>query len=271
MTDLINADVEAQENETPEVEEEIGEGTGEETPPKDDTPADSSYSKNVQARINVLTKQRTQAETGKLEAESKLAEYEAREKAGPRPIPPDPNNFQDEAGVIDSSKYQTQLSTYEDKLHEWRQTQTSTPDKPPESNAADLEQAHKEFSTRAESLRAANPDFDEVTNREVFTDEMRDVMFSSDVGPQMAYYLGSNEEEAMRIGNLPHDEMLMELGAIQGRIKAPPNKREISEAPEPLNTLHGNAPAEKDPEKMSTDEWMEHEKKRQIKKMGLSP
>ena len=65
--------------------------------------------------------------------------------------------------------------------------------------------------------------------------------------------------------------MNQELGKLKAKFSAPPDKRSVSGAPEPITPVDGNATPEKDPEKMTTAEWMANERKQTIDKLKKAP
>jgi len=75
---------------------------------------------------------------------------------------------------------------------------------------------------------------------------------------KVLYWLGKDEnfDEAARIAALPATKMAIELTRLSGTVGKSLAKP-VSNAPAPITPVDGSsAPIEKDPEKMSTDEWM---------------
>ena len=79
------------------------------------------------------------------------------------------------------------------------------------------------------------PDFDQVVNspEAAFTDQMAEQLRISEAGPQIAYHLAKNRDEAMRVAGLSERDMIREFGRIEERLSKPPPRR-VSQAPEPL-------------------------------------
>lgn len=106
------------------------------------------------------------------------------------------------------------------------------------------------------------------------TPVMADTIRTSDVGPDVAYYLGSNPREAERIAALAPFLQAKEIGKLEAKMLSnPPVKRSTSAPPPiaPVNARGGNTSAydTTDPRSiktMSTSEWIEAERQRQIKK-----
>lgn len=124
------------------------------------------------------------------------------------------------------------------------------------------------FVERAGPVKQRHPDFDQVVSQPVFTPAMQEAIFESEQGPEVAYFLATNKGEADRIAGLDAPRMLREIGRLEGRFSSP-GGRHISEAPPPITPLAGTAGApEKDPENMTTAEWMAWNRQQDIAKMN---
>jgi hypothetical protein len=77
---------------------------------------------------------------------------------------------------------------------------------------------------------------------------------TSDVGPDVAYYLGQNKALAAQIANLNPVEQARAIGRIEATISAP-HPRQTTTAPPPINPVRGKAAPGKSPEEMSPDEY----------------
>ncbi len=103
------------------------------------------------------------------------------------------------------------------------------------------------------------PDFQQsVTNLQMLG-AMRPEILSTvlEVGEKDAhkvlYQLGKDPDEASRILNLSPVRMAVELAKLSSAAPKPPV---VSKAPQPIAPISGSAQAEKNPEKMSTSEWL---------------
>lgn len=92
------------------------------------------------------------------------------------------------------------------------------------------------YEERAAKLRETAPDFDSVVGDPSLkiTPLMAEVIRESDIGPQVAYHLGTNRSEAERIASLPPHRQAAELGRIEAR---------LTEQPKPAATLKPIPPA----------------------------
>ena len=126
------------------------------------------------------------------------------------------------------------------------------------------------FENRAEKLRSVLPDFDAVAKSPEMIELYRhpqmapivDALHESEVGPQLAYYLGKNPGEAYRLANLPWPSALRELGRLEAKVTTETATRKVSQAPEPINPIGSGANmTEKALEDMTTDEFIAHRRK----------
>jgi hypothetical protein len=103
---------------------------------------------------------------------------------------------------------------------------------------------------------------------------MAETIQSSDVGPEIAYYLGSNPKDADRISRLPALAQAKEIGKIEAKLASDPPVRRTTSAPAPISPVTARtsgSPAydTTDPRSiktMSASEWIEADRARQVKK-----
>jgi len=136
-----------------------------------------------------------------------------------------------------------------------------------------LEQYHE----KEEEARAKYDDFEQVAYNPKLpiTDVMAQTIQASDIGPEMAYYLGSNPKEAERISRLSPFLQAEEIGKIEAKLSDNPPFKKTSNAPAPIAAVTArtsSSPAfdTTDPrsiQSMSTSQWIEAERQRQIKKL----
>jgi hypothetical protein len=134
------------------------------------------------------------------------------------------------------------------------------------------------YHDREEEARNKYDDFEQVAyNPSVrITDVMAETIRASDVGPDVAYYLGANPKEADRISRLSPFMQAKEIGKIEVRLTDNPPVKRTTSAPAPITpvTARGsnNNPSfdTTDPrsiKNMSTSEWIEAERARQMRKL----
>jgi hypothetical protein len=132
------------------------------------------------------------------------------------------------------------------------------------------------YHDREEEARAKYDDFEQVAyNPNVpITNVMAETIQASDIGPDVAYYLGSNPKEADRISRLSPYLQAKEIGKIEVRLTDNPPTKKTSSAPAPIAPVTARGGTGKvmdttDPrsvKEMSTSDWIEAERMRQIKK-----
>lgn len=132
------------------------------------------------------------------------------------------------------------------------------------------------FHEREEEARNKYDDFEQVAYNPKLpiTNEMAQTIQASEVGPDMAYYLGSNPKEAERISRLSPLLQAKELGKIEAKLSDNPPVKKTSSAPPPIAPVTARSSGSPsfdttDPrsvKNMSTSEWIEAERQRQIKK-----
>jgi len=103
-----------------------------------------------------------------------------------------------------------------------------------------VQEVENKWTERLTEAREKIPDFQEVlrTTTAPVSDAMIVVMKDSDLGPQIAYYLAKNPQEANRISKLSPVSMAREMGKIEVKITAQsdaPKPNKITQAPEPIN------------------------------------
>ena len=132
------------------------------------------------------------------------------------------------------------------------------------------------YHDKEEDARNKYDDFEQVAYNPKLpiTDAMAQTIQSSDVGPDMAYYLGSNPKEAERISRLSPLQQAKELGKIEAKLADNPVVKKTSSAPAPIAPITARSSGSSatdttDPraiKSMTTSEWIEADRQRQIKK-----
>lgn len=136
-------------------------------------------------------------------------------------------------------------------------------------------QALEAYHDREEEARGKYDDFEQVAyNPNVpITTVMAETIRASDVGPDVAYYLGSNVKDAERISKLSPYLQAKELGKIEVKLADNPPVKKTSSAPAPIAPVNARGGTGKvldttDPrsvKEMSTSDWIEAERQRQRK------
>lgn len=133
------------------------------------------------------------------------------------------------------------------------------------------------YHDREEAIREKYDDFEQVAYNPKLpiTDVMAQTIQASDVGPEVAYYLGSNPQEAARISRLTPFLQAKEIGRIEAKLASDPAPlKKSTSAPSPITPVTNRATAiaydTTDPraaKTMSTSEWIEADRARQMRKL----
>lgn len=131
------------------------------------------------------------------------------------------------------------------------------------------------YYDREEAAREKYDDFAQVAYNPALpiTTVMAQTIQASEIGPDVAYYLGANPREAERISRLSPYLQAKEIGKIEVKLTDNPPVKKTTSAPPPLKPVTARGTANgtyetTDPRSvtaMSTSEWIEAERRRQIK------
>ena len=131
------------------------------------------------------------------------------------------------------------------------------------------------YQDREEEARAKYDDFEQVAyNPSVpISSVMAETIQASEIGPDIAYYLGANIKEADRIAKLPPYLQAKEIGKLEVKLTSEPLTKKTTNAPAPISPVvakGSSSPAydTTDPRSvktMSTSEWIAAERARQAK------
>jgi hypothetical protein len=134
----------------------------------------------------------------------------------------------------------------------------------------------EEYHEREDEARVKYDDFDQIAYNPKLriSETMAQAIQSSDIGPDVAYHLGTNPAEALRISRLAPVLQAKEIGKLEAKLSsAPPVAKKVTSAPAPFQpgTARGVANPSFDTtdprsiKSMSTSEWIEADRKRMIK------
>ena len=133
------------------------------------------------------------------------------------------------------------------------------------------------YHDREEDARSKYDDFEQVAYnpRLPVSDVMAQTIQASEIGPEIAYYLGSNPKEADRIFRMTALMQAKEIGKIESKLADNPPVKKSTSAPAPISPVTAASSSSSaaydttDPRSiktMSTSEWIESERQRQIRK-----
>lgn len=211
--------------------------------------------KEAEAKAEAAEKRAAEAAAKAAEKEREASELRAKYEKPAEPKPkPKPEDFQD-------------VAKYGEALEAWTREETTR-----EEGVKRQQEARKTtWMQRVEDAKKDIADYAQVVSQSqvVVSDEVREAIFDSEVGPRILHYLAKNPDQADALGKLSVASALKMLGRIEERVakpapkdeskaepKAEPKKdddkqtdkrpiAEISKAAPPISTLKGaNAPAE---------------------------
>ena len=218
------------------------------------TPEEKKF---TQAELDAMISKRLAREQRKWEREQKLRATQ------PSATPP--------AALPPQEQFES-AEAYAEALAERKATELLAKREAERQQVEILESYHE----REEEARTKYEDFeqDAYNPRLPITQVMAETIQASEVGPEVAYYLGSNPKEADRIARLSPFLQAKEIGKIEAKLADNPPVKKSSSAPAPIQPITprgGNARTldTTDPrsiKEMSTSEWIEAERQRQIRK-----
>lgn len=144
----------------------------------------------------------------------------------------------------------TDMYEYNQALIDFRVDQRMMEEKQKEVNAraeAERQKVINSWAKRVESAKAEIPDFEDMVGSAdvVVSNEVRDAIFESDVGPRVLYHLAENPEIAEKLQGMTLTAALRMIGKLEAQfekkseeLKPVTNK---SKAPAPINPLRSSA------------------------------
>ena len=211
----------------------------------------------TQEELDAIVSKRLAREQRKWEREQ--AQKLKVQPPAPPPEPLKPDNFAD-------------AQAYAEAMAE-RKAQELLAQREAEAERAAMLDAYQD---REEEARGKYDDFEQVAYNPKLpvTETMAQTIQASEIGPDVIYWLGSNPKEAERIARLGPLLQAREIGKIEAKLASNPPAKKTSTAPAPIapvtaRTAGTPAYDTTDPrsvKSMSTSEWIEQERLRQIKK-----
>jgi len=211
----------------------------------------------TQEELDAIVSKRLAREQRKWEREQ--AQKQTAQPPAPPPEPLKPDNFADAQAYAEAIAERKAAELLAQRAAEAERTAT-------------LEAYHD----REEEARTKYDDFEQIAYNPKLpvTETMAQTIQASEIGPDVIYYLGSNPKEAERIARLNPLLQAREIGKIEAKLASNPPAKKTSTAPAPIAPVTARTsgtPAydTTDPRSvktMSTSEWIEAERLRQIKK-----
>lgn len=230
-----------------------------------ETPSEAKKTANpVQPRINQLTRKnhdqlmKHTAETAELKARiAKLEQAPPVVETHEKRVAPNEDDF-------DSSQdyHAANAKFYADVSGDAAQERITASDSDTKEKTAqtarqtELKGKKAAFEKKLEAIRGNFENFEEVAygNTQFMDLDLAEQIFDLDKGPEVAYHLGSNLDEAERIFALSPIQRARELTKLEFQVEALKPKV-VSDAPDAITPLGNSATVEMDPDKMTADEW----------------
>ena len=225
--DTSSEPAEIEKQSKPQAEEEAKEAEAEK--PKD----------KLNKRFEKVSRRAEEAEAKAREYENRLKEYEARG--------PEPAVKKVVEGKPDASQFNDAFE-YAEALAEWSAENALKQRDEQEAvrkQQAEQEKITKSWNKKLDKAKAQYSDFDDVVKsaNTVVSNEIRDSILESDVGPQLLYFLASDEDFAKKLTEMPVIKALREIGKLEARFERKEEPKVAtaprSKAPEPIKTLSG--------------------------------
>jgi len=197
----------------------------------------------TQEELDEIVQKRLAKERRKLE----------RQLQRPDPAPQAPVQANDGEPVKPKiSEFQT-VEEYDAAMEQWADKKAEFKERVKEKQQAELRQREAQHEIlaahedREDSAREKYPDYDTVVGNPnlPITAAMADAIRLSDVGPDVAFYLGQNVKEAARIAQLPPILQVKEIGRLEAKVQlAPPvSAKKPSSAPDPITPIKAGGTA----------------------------
>jgi hypothetical protein len=106
-----------------------------------------------------------------------------------------------------------------------------------------------EWNKRQSEVKKELPDYDDMiaSSEVVVSDQVRDAIFESDLGPRILYHLAENPEVAEKLSKLTSIGALREIGKIEARLEKAPQEEvkaaTKSNAPKPISPIRATSAA----------------------------
>lgn len=212
---------------------------------------DGKQNPKLEKRFSDLTKQREAArQEAQREREAREA-LEARLRDLEAKVAP-----KQETKVDDEPKPEqfTDMYEYQQALVDYRVDQRLAEEKQKAEQAkaeAQRKQVFDNFASRVEAIKSEIPDYEAmIASADVYvSNEVRDAIFESDVGPRILYHLAENPDVAEKLQGMTLTRALATIGKLEAQFEkakaAPEPQKNVtaakSKAPAPINPIKASA------------------------------
>jgi chromosome segregation ATPase len=225
---------------------EVQQSEPEAEPPKTTEETEKKPNPKLEKRFSELTKQRELARQEAERERQRASELEERLRALETKNQPAPQVDQDRepqpSDFTDAFEYARALAKYaadnamknRDKIEAERKA------------SEERQRLNESWQTKLEKVKSEMPDYEEMvaSSDVVVSDQVRDAILESDVGPRILYHLAENPEVAEKISKMSLVKALTEIGKIEARFEKPPEVKPVvtrSNAPAPISPIRGGS------------------------------
>ena len=221
--------------------EPVADAEGSEPEAKEEAkPQDEPKKQNpkLERRFSEITKQREEARREAESERQRRVELEQRlaalqQQATPKQVnvdeEPQPSQFQD------AFEYAKALAEYtaDKRIEDMKRQEAEA------KVAAERQKVIESWTQKVEQAKAELPDFDDMvaSSDVVVSDDIRDAILESDVGPKILYHLAENSEFAKKVAGMSSRAALKEIGKLEARFEAKAEPVVKSKAPAPVTPL----------------------------------
>jgi len=225
---------------------EVQQSEPEAEPPKTTEETEKKPNPKLEKRFSELTKQRELARQEAERERQRASDLEERLKALETKNQPAPQVDQDRepqpSDFTDAFEYARALAKYaadnamknRDKIEAERKA------------SEERQRLNESWQTKLEKVKSEMPDYEDMvaSSDVVVSDQVRDAILESDVGPRILYHLAENPEVAEKISKMSLVKALTEIGKIEARFEKPPEVKPVvtrSNAPAPISPIRGGS------------------------------
>lgn len=254
MTDEVETPEPTAESEEEQPEGEEPEAQAQEDEPSDDDPVEPKEEKpksnRFQERITQLTQRAKEAEKREKELQERLTKYEQPE-VKPRPKLEEFDYDEDKHAAALDEWYASQSEASLSRVEQKRLKEDV--DKSRQDAARAVGEA---FQERSKEFAEGHTDYYETIHNPAFGQgqAVTQAILNSDNGPALAYHLGKNLHLTNELNAMNPIHALMEIGRIEAKLSTPVAPQ-TTQAPTPQKPPRGSSSVQKDPDKMSPEEY----------------
>lgn len=188
------------------------------------------------------------------EAQRKLAETQAAQPKVEAKGKPDPKDYEGK----DWSEYYADLAewTAEQKLDAKLKEREAREKE--ESLKTEAQKRQRDYEAKVKEFAKTAPDFHDVTEAYdgPFNQTIAQALLESDMGPQIAYHLAKNPEEAEVLDGMSYGQVARYFGKLEAKLEAPKTPTvKTTNAPPPIKPVGGSAKGSYDPFASKGDDY----------------